>query len=419
MRFLHVSDLHLGKALHAQDMLADQAHALDRILELAAGSGADAILVAGDVYDRSVPSVQAVALFDSFLARALALRPGMRVVVVPGNHDSGGRLGWCSELLARSGLHIRSGLPEAPEFVHTEARGETRDETRGDQNGELRRGAVAVWALPFLGPGLFGQTEQGLSSQQDLMERALAGIRARLDPAAMNILVAHCFVTGGISGESERAFVGAAESVDAALFEGFDYVALGHLHRPQAVGAGAVAVGAAAGAVIRYSGAPLAYSFGEVGQEKGVFIVDISPGGAPAIDFAPIPALHPLRRLRGTFAELESAVAFASAGRDDYIEAVVTDPMPVLGAYERLRVVYPNLLNTRLEAFERAPGSGSGPGFGADRGEGEGNVAPPGSEQAVRSDFSEFCRTMNGDTPTGEMSALFESLLDEAFRAAD
>lgn len=396
MKFVHISDLHLGKALHQRDLLDDQEYILDRVAELVARTQADALLVAGDIYDRSVPPVQAVALFDSFVGEALAARPGLRIVAIPGNHDSPGRLGWCSELLSRAGLHIRSGVPEAPEFVV-------------EQDG--RR--IEVWALPFLGDGV---------SQQELVSRALDGIRDRAAAGAAKVLVAHCFVTGAATGDSERAFVGAADSVDSLVFDGFDYVALGHLHRPQAVKARS-AIGDMR-AEIRYSGSPLAYSFGEAGQEKGAFVVDVDPlagkGERVRVEFAPIAPRRAVRRVRASFAEMADGKA-AGANPDDYVEAILTDDSTVLGAFERLKEVYPNILSLRQEAFERmvrADGEDAYGIFGAGRADGADGPAP-GSMEAAKADFRAFYATMMGGEAPEAMTRAFDRLVAEAGREAD
>lgn len=418
MRFVHISDLHLGKALNLRDLLEDQEYVLDRVAELVAGGpgclggagsvaidrgGADALLIAGDIYDRSVPPVQAVALFDSFVRRVMDARPGIRIVAIPGNHDSPGRLGWCSDLLSRAGLHIRTGVPEGPEFA-------------ADEGG----GRIEVWALPFLETGMF--VDIGAASQQDLMARALADIGTRARPDAAKVLVAHCFVTGAATGDSERAFVGNADAVDAALFESFDYVALGHLHRPQVVRARSDE--SVAGAEIRYSGSPLQYSFGEAGQEKGAFIIDVDPA-APAgsrvrVEFAPIAPLRAVRRLRAPFADFESR-RVAGARPDDYIEAFLTDDTTVLGAYERLKVVYPNILSVRQEAFERlaAGGAGSGGAAGSVDGAGVAEGPAPGSVEAVRADFRAFYRTMMDAEVSEGMARAFDRLIAEAGHEAD
>ena len=407
MRFVHISDLHLGKALNLRDLLEDQEYILGRVAELVAGvaggaaggAPADALLIAGDIYDRSVPPVQAVALFDSFVRRVMDARPGIRIVAIPGNHDSPGRLGWCSNLLSRAGLHIRAGLPEAPEFSAGEG---------GNR--------IEVWALPFLESGMFGDI--GAASQQDLMALALGDIQSRARPDAAKVLVAHCFVTGAAAGDSERAFVGNADAVDAALFEGFEYVALGHLHRPQAVRTGNSGVRAE----IRYSGSPLQYSFGEAGQEKGAFVVDVDPaapqGSRVRVEFAPLAPLRAVRRLRAPFADFEAGT-LAGAKPDDYIEAILTDETTVLGAYERLKAAYPNILSVRQEAFERIAAGGAGPGAEIAGGADVADGPAPGSVEAVKADFRAFYRTMMAaEAPDGAARA-FDRLVAEAGHEAD
>ncbi|MBL8967396.1 MAG: exonuclease SbcCD subunit D [Spirochaetaceae bacterium] len=410
MRILHASDLHLGKTLHERGLLEDQARMLECLLEAIATERPAALLLAGDIYDRGVPPPEAIGLFDSFLNRAASLDPELAIVVVPGNHDSASRLSFGAGLLRRAGVHFRTRAEEAAEPVMVEREGE----------------ALAVFALPYLNPGSlrrsaprppaatgsaaaapepefdFGTAEEAapLRSQAELFEEALRRVTPRLVRGAHNVLLAHCFAAGCSSSESERAFVGAAELVDAAAFDPFDYAALGHLHRPQA-----------AGRKGRYPGSPLAYAFseGEAG-DRGFLLVDLASGGFEA-RLLPAKPLRRLRRVTGSFAELSAPGALPEA-RGDYVEARLTDELPVLDPADALRANFPHLLSVRQAAFEiKAAGTG---GAGAEAGP---RSAETGAAAAA-ADFEAFHLELRGEPPDPETRALFTELLAEAERAA-
>lgn len=417
VRFLHISDLHLGKTLRGRDLAEDQAFVLGQIVESIRRLRPDVLLIAGDVYDRSIPPVAAVRLFDSFLREAMEALPGLHIVAVPGNHDSGGRLGFAAGLLAGAGFHIRTDMPSGPEVVL-------------ERDGRK----TAIWALPFLGQAIVsasvGETDgddassgksidaplagikaplagidaPGLRSQQELTAEAMRRIGPLLAPDATNILVAHCFAAGGMTGASERSFVGLAEQVDTSLFAGFDYVALGHLHRAQSPAPR-----------IHYSGAPLAYDTGEAGQERGYLVVDIDgqPGTEPAIQFMPLTPLHAIRFLSGSFAEIRSP-DWRPAWRNDYVDVLITDPEPVLNPFDALKAVYPNLLGVRQAAFEALAAGEADSGLAGGPAE-EGPDAPPaGGTEAVRRDFEAFHRSMTGKAPDAALAQLFDTILGEA-----
>lgn len=420
MRFFHLSDLHLGKTLHGYDLLEDQAYILDRVVAKVAELAPEALLIAGDVYDRAVPPVDAIELFDAFLRKAQEAAPGLQIVVVPGNHDSAGRLSFGASLLAGAGLRIAARAGSGPVFVA----------------GEGAR-KVAVWALPFLtqasaawdelaavgaaetegaGQGAVaaldvagGAAGGAARSQQALMRLAIGAMRPTMRSAmadgAANVLVAHCFASGGLAGDSELAFVGAAEQVDTTLFEGFDYVALGHLHSAQSPAPH-----------VWYSGTPLAYSVAEGEKEKGFLSVEVLEGRAPRVEFVPLTPLRRLRRLMGCFAEL-LANPLPEGERDDYVEIHICDEEPVLNAGERLKALYPRLLGAPQRAFElRYGGTGEG---------GEESAAPrrlgegaPDRLETVREDFFAFHKEMTGELPPESLVAVFDSVSREAADAS-
>ena len=322
MKFLHLSDLHLGRRLKEASLLEDQAFILQRILELVDSRQPHAVIIAGDVYDKSVPSAEAVALLDSFLC-ALAQR-SMPTLIVSGNHDSAERLAFGGRLFEESGIHL------SPVYDGT-----VTPVTLTDEAGE-----VDVWLLPFIKPiqvrHLF--PEEQVESYTDACRVAIAHMP--IDPSRRNVLVTHQFVTGAQVCESEEAInVGGTDNVDASVFEGFDYVALGHIHGPQNIGSNR----------IRYCGTPLKYSFSESNHHKSVTVVKLGAKGQLELLLRPLNPKHDLRQIRGTFSELSGG-----ASSDDYLHIILTDEEDVPEAVGKLRLIYPNLMklsydNTRTQ----------------------------------------------------------------------
>jgi exonuclease SbcD len=394
MLLIHTGDLHLGRTLHEQDLHDEQAAMLDALVALIAERRPEALLLAGDLYDRAIPSPDAIALFDSFLSGAVDAAPGLVVVAIPGNHDSATRLSFGAGLFRRAGVHFRLKASESLEPVLIKSR-----------DGE---DSCAVWALPFLGGGADigdGLVEEGLRGQAELFSAAIERMTPRLRPDSYNLLLAHCFASGGSSSESERAFIGLAEEVDGRLFDRFDYAALGHLHRPQS-----------AGTKGRYPGSPLAYSFGEAldregrGPERGFLLVELSRGGA-ATEFVAHRPLHRLRRLEGSFEELSAPGAFADF-REDFVEARLSDAEPVLDPAERLKLNFPRLLAVRQAAFEIRLSDGSGGGVDIDTGR------DPEDPGRLVKDFALFHQELRGGVAEAETMALVAALAEEAGRAS-
>ncbi len=382
MLLLHAADLHLGKTLHERDISPDQEAMLEGLLGVLAERRPAALLLAGDLYDRSIPPPEAVRLFDSFLFRAAEADPALSVVAIPGNHDSAARLSFGTRIMSRAGLHIRT-LPEdcdRPVLI--------------ERDGE----SAAVWPLPFLGAGAFDAGEGALRGQAELFAEAMRRIGAKIDSAegpgrpTFHVLLAHCFASGGGTSESERAFVGQAEAVDAGSFDRFDYAALGHLHRFQK-----------AGEKGRYSGSPLAYSFAEGGEPKGFVLVELKEGGGLRAELLPFAPLRSMRRIEGPFSVLSALGAYPEY-REDFVEARLTDPLPVLNPADPLRANFPNLLSVRQAAFEVAAGEAGG----------EGARLPGEDPRTLLEDFAAFHAEMNGEAPDEETGRLFAALAKEA-----
>lgn len=315
MRFLHLSDLHIGKRLNEFSLLEDQAYILGQILEITKSEQPNGVLIAGDVYDKAAPSAEAVGLFDDFLTRLS--RSGTAVFLISGNHDSPERIAYGSRILDRCRIYL-SPLYE----------GKTEPVILKDEIGE-----VAVYLLPFLKPAMLRRfwPEEEIGSYTDALRLAVGAMD--IDPSRRNILVAHQFVTGASRCESEEVTIGGLDNVDASAFAAFDYVALGHIHNPQSIGE-----------TIRYCGTPLKYSFSEAGQEKSVTVVELSEKGSLQLRTIPLKPLHDLRELRGRYEELTARSFYEGTPTEDYLHIVLTDEEDVLGAAEKLRTIYPNLM---------------------------------------------------------------------------
>lgn len=291
MRILHTSDWHLGKVIFERSLLEDQAHALDLLLGHLVTDPHDVLIVAGDIFDRSIPPEEAVRLLGTWLQKLRAALPSLPVVLIAGNHDSATRLAWASGLLSGMGLHLRGGPDDLKRPI----------ELRLPSGEEAQ-----IWAVPFLWAGDVA-TEDEHPSQAGALRAALAEVRPLQRAGAAQVLVAHCFAQGGAVSDSERTLLGQATQIAPSLFEGFDYVALGHLHRPQKVGANA-----------RYSGSLFPYSFSEAGDEKCALSVTVRPGAPHVAATLPLPPRKRLRVLEGTLEELLTDARFADAV-DDYV----------------------------------------------------------------------------------------------------
>lgn len=316
MKFIHLSDLHLGKRVNEVSMTDDQAYILTQILEIIDAEQPNAIVISGDVYDKSVPSAEAVTLFDDFLCH-LAER-SLPVLIISGNHDSPERLAFGGRLMAGSGIHL------SPVYD-----GKVHAITLSDSHGP-----VHFWLLPFVKPAHVKRyfPDAGIESYTDAVRVAIDNMG--VDFSARNVLVTHQFVTGAATCESEELSIGGADNVDASVFDGFDYVALGHLHGPQAIGSSRV----------RYCGSPLKYSFSETGHHKSVTVVELGAKEDLHLQTAPLNPLHDLREIRGTFAQLTDKSFYQNTATGDSLHIILTDEEDVPEAVGQLRVIYPNLM---------------------------------------------------------------------------
>lgn len=376
MKFFHLGDLHIGKNVNGFSMLSDQRYVLEQVCTAAAQERPEAVLLAGDIYDRPVPTGEAVALFDWFLTELAALH--IPCLAVAGNHDSGVRLSFAGQLLRQNEVYLVGTVTE--QLIHVPFRREGL--------------TVEIWMLPFLRPAevavLFPEEE--ICSYDDAVRAVLS--RQRLEPGVCHLLLAHQFVTRGgkepLRSESETVTVGGLDNVDSAVFDGFAYVALGHLHGPQSVGE-----------CCRYAGSPLSYSFSELHQKKGITVVQVEPGEQIAVSQIPLKPLHPMREIRGPLNALLAPEIAAQGDSEDYLHVTLTDEQEPENANSRLRAVYPNLM--KLD-------------FDNSRTRQEGLLLCPGEameQPSLEALFADFYQRQNGRA----LEPLGQKLVEEALRA--
>lgn len=317
MKLVHTGDLHIGKTVNGFSMMEDQKHILRQIYEISCREKADALILAGDIYDRAIPPAEAVVLLDQFLTEMAAAN--IPVFLISGNHDSPERLGFAGKLLEDKGIHIAGVYEKGLKEVKV-----------ADQYGE-----VTFVLMPFVRPATVGAKNSGEAVEHMLSKRVKGKGR--------KVLVTHCFVTDmgrepELSDGETTVHVGGLDNVEAALFDGFDYVALGHIHKPQKTGRGE----------IYYAGAPLAYSFSEAGQEKSVNLVELKRKGETTVRRIPLKPLHEMRRIRGRLDDLMRPEIVEAGDANDYIRAELTDEEELVDPIGTLRSVYPNIMQIAL-----------------------------------------------------------------------
>lgn len=371
MKFIHLADLHIGKRVNAFPMLEDQRYILKQILTILREEQPDGgVILAGDIYDKAIPSAEAVELFDEFLTQLAALR--LRVFIIAGNHDSPERIAFGNRLMDRSGIYLSPVYDghvkciTCPDITSpaTLSAANAVDPNAGTHSVESASTSAAastcppvdVYLLPFLKPANVRRfyPEETIESYTDAMRVAIAHMD--IDPTHRNLLVTHQFVTGASRSDSEDISVGGSDNVDASVFAPFDYVALGHLHGPQQMGE-------EGGPIIRYAGTPLKYSFSEARHHKSVTVVEIGEKKADGvvdvcIGTRELRPLHDMREIRGSYEELTLRANYEGTATDDYIHATLTDEIEIPDAARHLQVIYPNLMKLDYDNA-RTRGQGS------------------------------------------------------------
>jgi exonuclease SbcD len=321
VKIIHLADLHIGKRVNEFSMIDDQKYILNQILEIIDKEKPDAVIIAGDVYDKQVPSIEAVELLDSFISDISKRKT--TTFIISGNHDSAERLAFGSSLMAMGKIYI------SPVY-----------------NGKISKytlkndfGSANFYLLPFVKPNHVKRffPDEKIESYTDAIKVVVDNLK--LDTSEINILIAHQFVTGASRTESEEISVGGLDNVDASVFEDFDYVALGHIHRPQKIGTER----------IRYCGTPLKYSFSEVNDTKSVSIIEINSKEDFNLRTIPLIPKRDMRKIRGTYEELITKTSYENTNTDDYIHVTLTDEFNVVDAIQKLRVIYKNIMKLEYD----------------------------------------------------------------------
>lgn len=378
MKFIHLSDLHLGKRLNEYSLIEDQEFILREIYNIISEEAPDFVVIAGDIYDKAVPSAEAVALFDNFLTH-ISERTG-QVFVISGNHDSAERIAFGSHIMEKSGIHM------SPVFD-----GKMTAATLSDKYGEY-----CVYMLPFVKPvavrRFFG--DKKIESYTDAVNAVVDSMN--VDFTKRNIIIAHQFVTGALKCDSEEISVGGMDNVDSSAFDGFDYVALGHIHSPQNVGSER----------IRYCGTPLKYSFSEAAHRKSVTVVEIREKGWLNVRQVLLTPKRDMRIIRGEFDYICSKECSETGDVNDYIHVVLTDEEDVPEALGRLRSVYPHIMsldydNTRTRSTR-------------------GYLEAAEAEKKLPIElFEEFYKFSNGSDMSAEQHELVQSLIEKIWEGGE
>ena len=372
MKLIHLSDLHIGKRVNEFSMTEDQKYILDQIFKIIMEEKPEAVILAGDLYDKPVPPAEAVQVLDEFLTKLAEER--IQVFAVSGNHDSPERLAFGARFMGRGGVHI------SPVYD-----GKTEKFCLEDEYGR-----VWIHLLPFLKPAAVRHAfpNEEIHSYEEAIKTALSHME--LEEGDRHVLAAHQFVAGGSRCESEEIAVGGVDQVDFHVFDSFDYVALGHLHSPQQVGR----------KTLCYCGSPLKYSFSEADQEKSLTVVELFEKGKTAVRRIPLAPLRDMRKIRGSYNEVMSREFYEKIGREDYVHITLTDENDIPDGIQRLRVVYPNLMT--LEYDNRRTRESRQ----IDRAEEE-------REKSELELFEEFFKLQNNQPMSWEQKAFSEMLIKE------
>lgn len=377
MRFLHLSDLHLGKRIGEISLIEDQKYILNQILHIIDKENPDGIIIAGDVYDKSVPSVEAISVFDDFLVNIS--NRNIPVFVISGNHDSAERLSFGNRLMDTKKVYV------SPIY-----KGDVKKITLTDEFGE-----VNIYMLPFIKSSAIRQLfpDEEINDYTDAINIAI--LNMNIDAAKRNVLITHQFVTGASRTESEEISVGGTDNVSSEVFEKFDYVALGHIHRAQSCGE----------EKIRYSGTPLKYSFSEAKDEKSVTIIELNEKGSLNIKCEPLVPLRDLKEIKGTYDELTKKSYYdGTTYQSDFMHITLTDEEDIPEALGKLRSIYHNLIKLDYDNTRTRAGS-------------EIIIDESGNKKTPADVFAEFYEMQNGmplsETQLNFVCDLFEKVKED------
>lgn len=378
MKLVHLSDLHLGKRVYEYSMLDDQRYILQEILEIIDREKPDGVLLAGDIYDKQMPSIEAVRLFDFFLEQLV--QRGQKVFIIGGNHDSIDRISFASPLLQKSGVYITRAYDGKTEPIVLE-----------DDYGSCN-----LYLLPFVKPVQVAQLfpEEEIRDYTDAVEVAIR--QMQMDYSKRNVLVMHQYVAGASRCESEETSIGGLDDVSARVLEGIDYVAMGHIHNPQKVGK----------ETVRYCGTPLKYSFSEVSHPKSVTIVELREKGEVEIRTIPLTPLRDFYEIRGTYEELTARSYYEGKPFwQGYLKVTLTDEEDVPEALGKLRAIYPYIM--RMEYDNKRTRAAS-----------EIGVSEQIEEKSPRQLFDELFQSQNGGEMSREQGALVDTLIEQIWGGA-
>ena len=374
MKFVHLSDLHLGKRVNEYSMLEDQEYILTKIINIIDDEKPAGVIIAGDVYDKSIPSAEAVQMFDDFLTR-LAKR-NLQVFIISGNHDSPERMSFGSRLMDQSGIHISQ--------VYS---GKIEPFAMKDEYG-----IINVYMLPFVKPAHVKRfSDESIESYTDAIRVAVAEMN--VDQSARNLLITHQFVTGATRSESEDISVGGSDNVDVSVFDGFDYVALGHIHSPQNCTSERV----------RYCGTPLKYSFSEAKDNKSITVVELEEKGKLSVKTVPLVPMRDMVEIKGRYNEIMLKSFYESTSyQEDYIHITLTDEEDIVDAIGKLRTVYHNLMkldydNKRTRSVSQVDG------------------AVDVETKTPIELFSDFYELQNNQPMSDEQKAFVENLIEQVW----
>lgn len=379
MKIMHTGDWHIGKLVHGIHMTEDQAYILKQLVQLIEYERPDVLIVAGDIYDRAIPPVEAVELLDKILSQ-LTVELNLHVILIAGNHDSPDRLGFGSQMLKAHGLHIVAHLehPVGPIVLHD------------------AYGSVHFYPIPYSEPATVKAilNDDGINSHETAMSAVLAHVKTVMDPSVRNVCIAHGFVIGTETletSESERPLtIGGSEYVGVEHFEGFDYVALGHLHKAQKVKK----------ETIRYGGSLMKYAFSEAQHKKSITLINMEEKGKIAVAMKHLEPLRDMRVIQGDLESLMDPSVYSGTQLDDYIMAILTDKDEPVDVMSKLRSIYPNILRIERADYQRVAGEAVSSASGAF------------SKKSPLSLYSEFYENVTGEFFDGEKNQVIAEALD-------